>query len=170
MRIAFAGLGAMGRGMAGCLIGAGHTLAGYDPAPAAGPWLAERGATAAPTVAAACEGAEALVVMVVNAAQLETVLFGPDGAEGALAPGALVLSGVTVPPDAAVRIGERAEAAGWKYLDCPVSGGVVGAEGGALTMMAVGSTTRRGRRRSRCSRSWAGTSSASATPPAPARR
>lgn len=139
MRIAFAGLGAMGRGMADCLIGAGHHLTGYDPAPAARDWLAGHGAAAADSVAAACRDAEVLVVMVVNADQLEAVLFGPDGAEGALAEKALVLSGVTVPPDAAERIGARAEAAGWKYLDCPVSGGVVGAEGGTLTMMASGS-------------------------------
>ena len=139
MRIAFAGLGAMGRGMAGRLIAAGHHVTGYDPAPGAGPWLAERGALAGESVAHACRDADALVVMVVDAAQLETVLFRPDtGADGALPPGALVLSGVTVPPEAAARIGAQAESLGWLYLDCPVSGGVVGAEGGTLTMMASG--------------------------------
>jgi 3-hydroxyisobutyrate dehydrogenase len=139
MKLAFAGLGAMGRGMAARLIGAGHELAGYDPAPAAAGWLAGQGARSAVSVAEGCAGAEALVVMVVNAVQLEEVLFGEGSAQGALAPGALVLSGVTVPPEAAARIGDRAEAAGWRYLDCPVSGGTVGAEGGTLTMMASGS-------------------------------
>jgi L-threonate 2-dehydrogenase len=141
MKIAFAGLGAMGRGMAARLIGAGHELSGYDPSPGAADWLEGQGAWAGDSVAAACAGAEALVVMVVNAAQLDAVLFGNGGAEGALPPGALVLSGVTVPPEAAERIGARAEAQGWLYLDCPVSGGTVGAEGGTLTMMASGSDT-----------------------------
>jgi 3-hydroxyisobutyrate dehydrogenase len=125
--------------MAGRLIGAGHDLCGYDPAPAAARWLGGQGARAADSVASACQGSQALVVMVVNAAQLEAVLFGEAGAEGALPAGALVISGVTVPPDAAERIGARAEAAGWRYLDSPVSGGAVGAEGGTLTVMASGS-------------------------------
>lgn len=129
----------MGRGMAARLIAAGHDLTGYDPAPGAAGWLGEHGATAAPDVAAACEEAEALVVMVVDATQLEAVLFGENGAGGALAKGALVLSGVTVPPAEAERIGARAGALGWHYLDCPVSGGTVGAEAGTLTMMAAGS-------------------------------
>ncbi|PKQ07701.1 MAG: 3-hydroxyisobutyrate dehydrogenase, partial [Alphaproteobacteria bacterium HGW-Alphaproteobacteria-10] len=96
MKIAFAGLGAMGRGMADNLIKAGHALTGFDVNPAVEGWLAERGAAFAPSVAAACDGAEALVAMVVNAEQLETVLFGENGAAGALPKGALILSGVTV--------------------------------------------------------------------------
>ena len=141
MKIAFAGLGAMGRGMAARLIGAGHDLCGYDPAPAAAEWLAGQGAQAAGSVAEACGGAQALVVMVVDAAQLEAVLFGERGAEGALPSDALVLSGVTVSPEAAARIGGQAQRLGWQYLDCPVSGGTVGAEGGTLTVMASGSDT-----------------------------
>ena len=46
MKIAFAGLGAMGRGMAARLIGAGHELSGHDPAPGAADWLAGQGARA----------------------------------------------------------------------------------------------------------------------------
>ncbi len=139
MKLAFAGLGAMGRGMAGNLIKAGHALTGFDVNPAVEGWLAERGAAFAPSVAAACAGAEALVVMVVNADQLESVLFGENGAVGALPKGALILSGVTVPTEAAEALGARAEAAGYAYLDCPVSGGTVGAEAGTLTLMAAGS-------------------------------
>lgn len=139
MKIAFAGLGAMGRGMAGCLIAAGHEVVGSDPNPAALDWVRGKGGTAAGSVAEACAGAEALIVMVVNAAQLDDVLFGETGAMGALPAGALVLSGVTVPPPEAERIGAKAAEAGWLYLDSPVSGGVPGAESGTLTMMAAGS-------------------------------
>ncbi len=139
MEIAFAGLGAMGRGMAQQLITAGHRVVGHDPNPQALEWLVSAGGVARSSIAAACESADAIVVMVVNADQLRSVLFGEDGAEGALAAGALVVSGVTVPPDAAVEIGAMAERAGWLYLDCPVSGGTVGAESGTLTLMASGS-------------------------------
>jgi 3-hydroxyisobutyrate dehydrogenase len=139
MKIAFAGLGAMGRGMAGNLLATGHTVTGFDLSAAALDWLEGRGGARAASVADACAGAEALVTMVVNAAQLDSVLFGAKGAAGSLPQGALVLSGVTVPTDAAERIGARAEAEGWLYLDAPVSGGTVGAEAGTLTMMAAGS-------------------------------
>lgn len=131
----FAGLGAMGRGMAGSLLEAGHTVRGTDIAEAARDWLAAKGGTACDDIASTCDGVDALIVMVVNAAQLEAVL---NGAKGALKPGALVLSGVTVPTDEAARLGAMAEAEGWLYLDAPVSGGTVGAEGGTLTFMCGG--------------------------------
>jgi 3-hydroxyisobutyrate dehydrogenase len=44
----------------------------------------------------------------------------------------------TVPPGFAAALGERLAAAGHPFLDAPVSGGTVGAEGGKLTVMASG--------------------------------
>ncbi|SEA12268.1 NAD(P)-dependent oxidoreductase [Rubrimonas cliftonensis] len=136
MNVAFVGLGAMGRGMAGNLLKSQHRVTGFDVAAQALDWLEGQGGARAGSVAEACADAEALVVMVVDAAQLDAVMAeaGP-----ALPKGALVISGVTVPPADAQRIGAAAEALGLAYLDCPVSGGAVGAEAGALTMMAAGS-------------------------------
>ena len=139
MKTAFVGLGAMGRGMAGALIDAGHSVTGVDVNPAARNWIEGRGGAWADSAAAACAGTDAVVLMVVNAAQAEAVLFDAGGVAEGLQPGALVVSGVTMPAADAVRLGERAEAAGLLYLDAPVSGGVVGAEKGALTIMAAGS-------------------------------
>ncbi len=138
MKIAFAGLGAMGRGMAGMLLQAGHDVTGFDLSDAALSWLEENGGRRATTVAQACMGADALVVMVVNASQARTVLFGEDGARGALGTGALVLCSVTMPAGDAAAIGQSAGDAGWRYLDAPVSGGTVGAEAGTLTFMTAG--------------------------------
>lgn len=138
MKVAFAGLGAMGRGMAGMLLQAGHEVTGFDLSDAALAWLEGRGGHRATTVAQACTGADALVIMVVNAAQARTVLFGQEGAQDALRPGALVLCGVTMPAGDAVAIGQAASDAGWHYLDAPVSGGTVGAEAGTLTFMTAG--------------------------------
>ena len=143
MKVGFIGLGAMGRGMAGALLSAGHAVAGFDLDPAALDWLDKNGGTRAASAAAACDGADAAVLMVVNAQQAEEVLFGEDGANGGavggLPGGALVLSSVTMPADAAQSIGARVSEAGLNYLDAPVSGGVVGAESGTLTFMAAGS-------------------------------
>ena len=139
MNIAFAGLGAMGRGMAGQLLNAGHKVTGFDLAPAALDWLESQGGVRAASVAEACEGAEALVVMVVNASQAETVLFGPEGAVGKLVDNAVIICSVTMPSSDAERLGAQAAAQNWRYLDAPVSGGAVGAESGTLTFMASGS-------------------------------
>ena len=138
MKVAFLGLGAMGRGMAGQLIKAGHSVVGYDVAPAALDALEAMGGVRATTGAQACEGAEALIVMVVNATQTEAALFGETGAAGALPQGALVLSSVTMPREDAERIAAAAADQGWLYLDAPVSGGAAGAENGGLTFMAAG--------------------------------
>lgn len=138
MKVGFIGLGAMGRGMAGSLLKAGHRVIGFDLSTAALDWLEGAGGTPVSSVIAACTGVDALVLMVVNARQAEAVLF-EAGAVETLPEGALVLSGVTMPAEAAEEIGARVEDAGRLYLDAPVSGGTVGAEAGALTFMAAGS-------------------------------
>lgn len=138
MKIAFVGLGAMGRGMAGALVDAGHEVTGFDLSEPALAWLEERGGRRTASAAEACVGADALVLMVVNAGQAEIVLFGA-GAVEALPTGALVLSSVTMPAADAIRLGGRTVDAGRNYLDAPVSGGTVGAEGGTLTFMCAGS-------------------------------
>ncbi|MEO0624733.1 MAG: NAD(P)-dependent oxidoreductase [Pseudomonadota bacterium] len=138
MKVAFVGLGAMGRGMAGALLRTGHEVVGFDLSEAALAWLEEQGGTRAASAPAACTGADALVLMVVNAAQAETVLI-DAGAVEALPASALVLSSVTMPAAEAARLGAAVEAIGPHFLDAPVSGGTVGAEGGTLTFMASGS-------------------------------
>lgn len=139
MRIGFIGLGAMGRGMASALLDAGHEVAGFDVSPAALDWLEGRGGRRADSAAAACDGAGAAVLMVVNAQQAEAALFGEGGAVEGLPGGALVLSSVTMPAEAAAAIGARVEEAGLCYLDAPVSGGTAAAETGTLTFMCAGS-------------------------------
>ncbi|MDH3668341.1 MAG: NAD(P)-dependent oxidoreductase [Paracoccaceae bacterium] len=139
MRIAFIGLGAMGRGMAATLIGAGHNVVGFDLSEAALEWLVGAGGQRAGSAAEACANAEAVVLMVVNASQAEAAIFGSGGVVEGLAPGVLILSSVTMPAEDAERLGARAAEAGFLYLDAPVSGGTVGAESGSLTFMAAGS-------------------------------
>jgi 3-hydroxyisobutyrate dehydrogenase len=136
MRIAFVGLGAMGGFMAQSLVRAGHAVTGFDLSSAALERLEQAGGSRADSVAKACDGAGALVLMVVNAAQAEAVLA--DAAD-ALPAGSLVLSSVTMPTAEAERIGGIVEARGHLFLDAPVSGGAGGAEKGALTFMASGS-------------------------------
>jgi 3-hydroxyisobutyrate dehydrogenase len=139
MKIAFVGLGAMGRGMSARLVKAGHEVVGYDIVPAAVEALVKAGGHAAASSAEACRGAEALVVMVFNAEQVEQVLFGANGAADTLPKGALVIMSVTMTPAQMRGFGGRLAAEGWPMLDAPMSGGAAAAEQGQLSFMAAGS-------------------------------
>jgi len=79
------------------------------------------------------------VVFVINAAQTEDVLFGPNGCLTKLNKGAVVLCCSTVSPDVARSLGKRIEDAGFLMLDSPVSGGKSGALAGTMTVMGSGS-------------------------------
>ena len=135
--IAFIGLGAMGLPMARRLVEKQFRVRGFDLNPAALAAHEKNGGVAAGSARAAAEGASALVLMVVNAAQARAALV-ESGALDALAPGAVVILMATCAPSDAVTIGEMVAEAGKVFLDCPVSGGVVGAEAGTLTLMASG--------------------------------
>jgi len=135
--IAFAGLGAMGLPMARNLLAKGFAVRGIDLNAQALETLVAAGGTRAASAAEGARGADALVLMVVNAAQAEAVLFGA-GALEALSPGAVVCLMATCPPGAVARIAERVAAAGCHFVDAPVSGGTAGAIAASLTIMAAG--------------------------------
>jgi L-threonate 2-dehydrogenase len=137
-RIGVIGLGSMGMGMARRLVGAGFRVAGYDVREEAGAALAAAGGGHAASPAEAAAQADILLVMVVNAAQVDAVLFGTGGAAAALPRGAVVMLSVTVPPSFAAATAKRLEASGHLMLDAPVSGGAVGATNGTLTVMGSG--------------------------------
>jgi 3-hydroxyisobutyrate dehydrogenase-like beta-hydroxyacid dehydrogenase len=134
-RIGFIGLGAMGGPMARNLAAAGFDLAVFDVDAERTRAAAEDfGAHAAPSAAGAAEGADALVVMVTDAAQAADALLGDGGAAAALPPEAPVIVMSTIGPEAVKALAE----AGRPLLDAPVSGGVARAESGELLVMAGG--------------------------------
>ncbi len=137
-KIGFIGLGAMGFGMAASLCRAGFAVTGFDLREEPLERLVQRGGARAATPAEAGQGAQLLLVMVVNDAQVEAVLFGAHGAAAALAESATVVLSSTVPAafvrDLTTRLSDR----GLHLLDAPVSGGAVAAEQGELTIMASG--------------------------------
>jgi putative dehydrogenase len=138
-RAAVIGLGSMGSGMAMALLRGGLDVAGFDVAPAAVERFVTAGGRGAPTPAEAAAGADIVVSVVVNAAQTEAILFGPDGVAEAMPAGAVFVSSATMDPDVARRLAERLEAMGRLYLDAPISGGAQRAAEGALTILASGS-------------------------------
>ncbi|MBF9022428.1 NAD-binding protein [Rhodobacterales bacterium HKCCA1065] len=136
-KIGIIGLGSMGYGMARNLIKAGHQVWGHDINPDAVARLVANGAQAGALLDHA-EALDALVVVVLNAAQTEAVLFGPEGVAAALQQNTVILSCATIPPAFAAEMEARAESAGLLYLDAPISGGAIKAASGELTIMASG--------------------------------
>ena len=136
MRVGFIGLGAMGLPMAINLARRQFHVAGFDLRAEALAALEAEGGTRAASAAEAATGADALVLMVVNAAQAEAVLFGA-GAAAALPKGALVILMATAAPAQVEAIAQRLEAMGLALIDAPVSGGTKGASAATLTIMAA---------------------------------
>src|ERR1700755_3016642 len=137
--VAFIGLGSMGLGMAKNLLKHGHKVIGVDPSAAARDAFTAAGGTIDATPAEAAAKADVVVVAVVNAQQVDTVLFGEGGAVSKLRRDGLVIQCATVPPAFAKSLGERLAKTGHVLLDAPMSGGRARAESGELTFMSSGS-------------------------------
>lgn len=138
-RVGVIGLGSMGLGMALSLKRAGFDVTGCDVTPEAVSRLVSEGGRSAATPADAADGADAVVSVVVNAAQTETILFGAGGVAETLPKGAVFISSATMDPDVARRLAKQLEASGRLYLDAPISGGAQRAAQGELTILASGS-------------------------------
>lgn len=141
MRIGFIGLGAMGLGMAASLVKAGFDVCGYD---VYGPSLQKfkaicSGARVAKTPADAAKNAQVLIIMVQNVVQAEDILFGTGKVTQVLAAGSVVIMSSTVPPSSVRSIGQRLAtlSKNISLIDAPVSGGVVRAAEGQLTVCYI---------------------------------
>ena len=141
--VAVFGLGSMGFGVATSLLRAGHRVHGFDPVPDAVARLEAAGGARADADDVA-GSLDAVVTVVLNAAQTGSVLFGdgaddaPGGVAARLRPGAVVIGCATVPPAFARDAAARCAAAGVHYLDAPISGGAAKAASGELSVMASG--------------------------------
>ncbi|MGY4802704.1 L-threonate dehydrogenase [Teichococcus aerofrigidensis] len=134
------GLGSMGMGAAQSCLRAGLRTYGADLNPAARAALTEGGAAGAGENALAfAEELDAVLLLVVNAAQCKAVLFGEDGLAARLRPGTGVMVSATISAADAKEIAAGLEARGLLPLDAPVSGGAARAAAGEMTVMASGS-------------------------------
>ncbi|WP_424988790.1 L-threonate dehydrogenase [Microbulbifer sp. S227A] len=131
------GLGSMGYGIAVSALQGGHRVWGGDVNPEPAARFRDEGGQPG-TPADNAQDLDAVAVVVLNAAQTETVLFGDDGIVARLRPGAVVLACATVPPAFARDMAARCDAVGIHYLDAPISGGSIKAASGQLSIMAAG--------------------------------
>ncbi|MGE4126986.1 MAG: NAD(P)-dependent oxidoreductase [Hyphomicrobiaceae bacterium] len=140
-KVAWIGLGVMGYPMAGHILKkGGHDLTVYNRSAAkAEKWVAEHGAgRAAPTPAAAADGADFVFCCVGNDDDLRAVTTGKDGAFAAIRKGAIFIDNTTASANVARELYAAAGTGGFGFLDAPVSGGQAGAENGMLTVMVGG--------------------------------
>jgi 3-hydroxyisobutyrate dehydrogenase len=132
------GLGSMGLGAATSALRRGVSTWGLDPRESARAAFAAVGGQATASLAEIGARCNAVVVLVLNAAQTEDVLFGADGLATTLKPGAVVIASATVDPALPPRWADRLAERGVWLIDAPVSGGAVKAADGQMTIMASG--------------------------------
>lgn len=136
-KLAFLGLGQMGRPMARRLLGAGHDVTVWNRTSEKAEPLVAQGAGPATTPAEAAHGVEAAITMLSDPEALEAVLFGPDGLAHGLQDGATLIDMSTVGVEAVRSLGKRLPK-GVTMLDAPVLGTVPHAERGQLKIFVGG--------------------------------
>ncbi|MEO1575492.1 MAG: NAD(P)-dependent oxidoreductase [Pseudomonadota bacterium] len=137
--VAFIGLGVMGYPMAGHLHAAGHRVRVYNRTGE----VAERfekahGATACPSPAEAARGCDAVFLCVGNDDSVRDVVLGESGALAGMRAGAVLVDHTTASAVLARELADAAAARDVHFVDAPVSGGEIGAQTGALSIMAGG--------------------------------
>jgi len=138
-RIGFLGLGIMGSRMAANVAKAGYELTVWTHSEGkAERWCAEHRATAVDTPAEVANASEVVVSMVVDGAQVESVLCGPGGVAEGAREGLLCVDMSTIAPTDTRRIAAWLKQRGIGMVDAPVTGSSPRAEAGTLTIMVGG--------------------------------
>jgi 3-hydroxyisobutyrate dehydrogenase len=138
-RIGFIGLGIMGSRMAANLARAGHRLTVCTHTPGkAERWASEHAAVAVATPAEVAAISDVVISMVVDGAQVASVLLGEDGVIASAHPGLLCVDMSTIAPADTRGIGAALDERGVQMLDAPVTGSSPRAEDGTLTIMVGG--------------------------------
>jgi 3-hydroxyisobutyrate dehydrogenase-like beta-hydroxyacid dehydrogenase len=138
MRVAFLGLGIMGRSMAANLVKAGHEVSVWNRSGGKD----VDGARTAASPADAATGAEVIWMCLADTKAVESVIFGfgggPEGAERVLSAGMVIADSSTISPSATLRFAERVKARGVDWVDAPMTGSKIAAESGSLIFMVGG--------------------------------
>jgi len=139
------GVGAMGLGVVQSLRRAGIETVVRDVRPEREAAATALGATVAPSPAAVARAAGITIILVVDAAQAEHVLFGDDGFASAAPAQRIVVMSSTVEPEFVVSAAQRLQARNVMLVDAPVSGGPRRAADGTMTMMVGADAAARAR-------------------------
>jgi len=136
-KIAFLGLGQMGKPMATRLLQGGHHVTVWNRTPERATPLVERGAVAAASPAEAAAGVDVAITMLATPAALEQVVFGDKGLALSFAPGQVFIDMSTVGPPTVADVRARLPY-GVSMVDAPVRGSVPQATEGSLDIFVGG--------------------------------
>lgn len=137
-RVGVIGLGAMGMGTAIALLERGLSVTGCDISQAARQSFMAQGGRCEASPSALAKHCDVVLLVVVDACQVEEVLFGVEGLAAGLASESLIMQCATVSPSYTRQLDERLAAMGLVLLDAPISGGAAKARSGELSVMASG--------------------------------
>ena len=136
--VGFIGLGAMGRHMTRHLQAAGHTMTVHDlRREAATPFL-EAGASWGDTPQQVAQASEVVFTSLPGPVEVEAVTLGPEGIAQGASSGQVYVDLSTNSPVLTRRLHAELAAMGIRMLDCPVSGGTIGAEEASLALLVGG--------------------------------
>jgi len=138
MKVGFIGTGTMGQPMLNNLIKKGFGVVAYDIVPAALDAAVKLGATACGSAADAARQADLVVTVLPSSSHVEAVYLGAGGVLEGVGKGRLCVDMSTIEPAVSQRVAERLRERGIRFIDAPVSGGVVGAEKATLAIMVGG--------------------------------
>ena len=137
-RIGFIGLGIMGQHMATHLLNAGYPMVVRDILPTAAEGLVAKGASSASSCREVAQRSDVVISMVPDSPDVEKVALGKDGIIEGARTNQIYADMSTISPQTAIRVAETLGAKGVRCLDAPVSGGQVGAQNAALSIMVGG--------------------------------
>ncbi len=137
-KIGFIGLGAMGQPMSRRLLEAGFQVVAYDLRKEAIDALVQKGAEAASSVKEVAENCRKVITIVPNSEAVERVVFGPRGLLEGVQAGDILIEMTSAYPPSTLKVHQALSTRGISMIDAPVSGGVVGAEAGTLSIMVGG--------------------------------
>lgn len=137
-QVGLIGIGAMGMAIARNLHGKGYAVAVRDVRAEAEHEARLAGMTVFDSPAALASSADLILVVVVNAAQIDEVLFGAEGLAQSQIAGKTVVIHSTIAPEDSIRFAQGMEAIGAALIDAPISGGPAKAAAGTMSMMIAG--------------------------------
>ena len=137
-QIGFIGLGIMGKPIAKNLIKAGFELQVHSRSNGPVKELVALGAKEAGTPAECAKNMDAVVTMLPDGPDSESVILGENGVLDSAKKGAIIIDMSSIAPAISQKIAKSCETSGAEFLDAPVSGGEPGAIEGTLAIMVGG--------------------------------
>ena len=138
MKAGLIGIGSMGMAMALNLHRKGLQVFAHDIRPEAMQAASAAGIGTCASPSELAQQTDLIIVVVVNAKQVDQVLFGETGVTRVPCAGKTVMLCPTIAPEDTLAIAERLTSLGLTVIDAPISGGPVRAESGTMSIMLAG--------------------------------